>query len=414
MMTVLRGFMLLGDSKNGASGRNAGRVSADPIGIDVVSDTNTVEAEWRAAERDWPVSVYQTFDWVDCWIETAALRQKIEPAIVILRSQERPIAILPLGVERGPLRMARFLGGEHANIRMPLFDPAWSSVIDREAEAILLKRIAASMPGIDGLDFDAMPTHWKGARVPFSDHAAARPAKTDVGTMALDRDFKAVLAAHRGAKKTKKHRWQVNALAPVGGYRLVRAGSEAEAKALLGQYLEQKAAWFRRQGIADSFAAPGVAAFFHALIERRWRSGVGTIELDAVEFDGAVHAILGSGTAQGRLSGYFLSVADDAWRRVSPGELLIYDVISASCERGVEAFDLGRGDERYKTSWLDQKEPHVRLLLPHSAKGSIGIRLIRAYDSIERRLRSDQRLWRIAKAIRRLRGNGGSTSSDDE
>jgi CelD/BcsL family acetyltransferase involved in cellulose biosynthesis len=287
---------------------------------------------------------------------------------------------------------------------MALIDPAFAASLDPTAMDALLKQIAGAIGGVDMLDLDAMPVAWAGIPSPIAAHPAARPARTHVGALALEPDFAAVLAAHRGAKKSKKHRWQINALAPVGGYRFRRAASEAEALAILNAYFTQKAAWFRAQGIADSFTEPGIADFFKALVERRWQTGESVIELDAIEFNGGIHAILGSGTAHGRLSGYFLSVADDEWRRVSPGELLIHDLVAASCERGLASLDLGRGDERYKTSWLDPAEPHVRLLLPITVQGRLALSILSMADRAESAIRRNPRLFRLAKTMRRWRG----------
>ncbi|MCX5493643.1 GNAT family N-acetyltransferase [Kaistia dalseonensis] len=380
-------------------------LDTDAIEIGVHERMGAIEAEWRRAATLWPISVYQNFDWVDCWVSTATGPQRIRPALVTLRIAGRLAAILPLGIERvGPLRIARFLGGEHANIRMPLFDPALFARLDAEGSDRLLGRIARAIKGIDLIDLDAMPVMWDGRPVPLAAHPVARPARTDVGAMALGPDFKAVLAAHHGARKAKKHRWQVNALAPVGGYMVRRAADADEALALLDAYFAQKAAWFRAQGIADSFAEPGVAAFFRALVARRWRTGAPIIELDAVIVDGAVQAILGSGTEHGRLSGYFLSVANTEWRRISPGELLIHDVVAASCTRGLAILDLGRGDERYKTSWLDQREPHVRVLIGVTWRGRLAVALFGQAGRVERALRGNPRLWGLAKSLRRRLG----------
>ncbi len=382
--------------------------------VSVTPSARAIESDWRALERLSPLSVYQSFDWIDCWIDAATGPQRIRPAIVSLRHDDRVVAILPLGVERvGPVRIARFLGGEHANIRMGLLDPAFAAFLTPETTAEILRCVAEALGGVDLLDLDAQPVRWAGAVNPLAAHPEARPAKCDVGMMQLGPDFAAVLAAHRGAKKAKKRRWQANTLAPVGGSVLRRAASRDEALAILETYFEQKAAWFREQGITDSFAEPGVADFFRALVERRWDGGeTSLIELDALEFDGGIRAILGSGTASGRLSGYFMSVSNDDWRRVSPGELMLYEVISASCARGLTSLDLGRGDERYKASWLEEIERHVRVIVPVTLAGHAVSGLMRATDRIESTIRDNPKLWQLAKKIRRWRGHADQSARE--
>lgn len=382
------------------------QIAVTGLDISVHASPRAIAGLWRALEQALPVSVYQSFDWIDCWVEAATGPQRIRPAIVAIRDPERLVAILPLGIERlGPLRIGRFLGGEHANIRMGLLDPAFAAALDSASTPALMKRIAKAIGGIDLFDLDAQPRAWAGAANPLAVHTDAAPARCDVGMMQLGPDFAAVLKAHRGAKKSKKRRWQANTLEPVGGFQLRRAASEAEALAILDSYFAQKAAWFRAQGIADSFAEPGVAEFFRELVRRRWSGNESSVmELDALEIDGGIRAILGSGTQSGRLSGYFMPVSDDDWRRVSPGELMLYEVIAASCERGLTALDLGRGDERYKASWLDVAEPHMRAIIPVTPAGRAAATALRLVDRTERAIRDNPKLWKLAKTVRRWRG----------
>ncbi|WP_084639735.1 GNAT family N-acetyltransferase [Kaistia adipata] len=381
-------------------------LSASQLQLEVSASAATLETDWRRLEKCAAASVYQSFDWIDCWVARATGPQKIRPAIVSVRYADGTlVAILPLGVERlGPFRIARFLGGEHANIRMGLLDPEFAAWLTPARTTALLDRVGKAIGHVDLFDLDAQPVRFHGEINPLAAVPMASQARCDVGMMRLAPDFSTVLAAHRGAKKSKKRRWQANTLAPVGGSRLIRAGAQAEAEAILEAYFAQKAEWFRGNGIADSFAEPGVADFFRALVARRWTgTGSTVLDLDAVEIDGKVRAILGSGTHAGRLSGYFMSVANDEWRRVSPGELMLFEVISASCERGLTSLDLGRGDERYKASWLDEIEPHVRAIIPVTLMGTLAAALFRASDRIERAARDNPKLWQALKRLRRWR-----------
>ncbi len=382
----------------------------DRLSIDVHREIAPIEREWRALFASSGTTVYQSFDWIAAWIETVVPAQNIRPAIVTLREGPDLAMILPLGIERsGGVRIARHLGGEHANIRMPLTAARWQGAADGAATDRLLRRIAAAIGGVDLFDFDALPAGADGTPRMLAQHKAARPARLHVGTLRLGPDFDRLFAGQRRARKAKKYRWQNNALAPIGGYTLRRAASQAEAEAMFATFRAEKSAWFRRMGIADSFAAPGIEAFFRALIARRFAGGDTTvIDIDAIEFGGAIHALLGSGLANGRQSGYFLAVTDDEWRRISPGELLIHDAVAGACARGTEVLDLGRGDERYKASWLDRTEAHVRLLRPVTLAGYAAAGALHIADTLARRIRHDERLWRLVKRLRRRGDSAGS------
>lgn len=394
-------------------------MSNGSLTVSVLRDPAAIEPEWRAMAVRAGASVYQQFGWTAAWAGSMAREQAIEPVILAIRVDGHLALILPLGVERaGVLRIARYPGGEHANIRMPLMEPDCAAALsDPVALAEALRHALTTAPiTVDLIDLDALPLQWNGADVPLAHHPDAKPARLPLGRLELAVDLATTLGPERRGRKAKKHRSQVNALAPVGGYRFRRAESEAEAMALFAQFRAEKAAWFARMGIDDSFAEPGVHDFFHALIARRWQQGEALLDLYAVEFDGSVRAIFGGGEAGGRLSGYFLSVSDDAWRRITPGELLLHDLVAHACAAGLKAFDLGRGDDRYKWSWLQTAEPQVRLILPVTLRGRAGLAMIRIADRLEQTIRSNERLFRLAKAVRRrIRGQespAGDQSTD--
>lgn len=390
---------------------------ATPLTVAILASAREIEADWRELADKARVSVYQRFDWIDAYLETAAKAAGIVPAILAVRLGGRAAAIFPLGIEKtGPLRVARMLGGEHANIRMPIVDPDLATELGDASflAGAIVDALRRSAHRVDILDLDALPAAWNGRAVPLADHPAALPARLPVGSLRLAADLATTLGSKRRAKKAKKHRAQLNALAPVGGYVFRRAGDAAGAREIFARFRADKAAWFARMGIDDSFAEPGIAEFFDALIERSWQGGEPLITLAAIEFDGAIRAIFGGGAAGGRMSGYFLSIADDEWRRITPGELLLHDLIAACCADGLESIDFGRGDERYKWSWLDSNDPQLRLMLPISALGGAVLSVVRLADAAERRLRQNQRLWRLAKQVRqRLAGRAAPSADAD-
>lgn len=393
------------------------KLGTAPLKVEILSSAGEIERDWRTLAETSRASVYQQFDWIDAFLKTAAKAAGIQPAIIVVRLAGRIAAIFPLGIEKvGPLRFARMLGGEHANIRMPIVDPDLAAELgDASALAGAIVAALRRFPQrVDILDLDALPGEWNGRIVALADHPDTLPARLPVGSLRLGADLASTLGSKRRAKKAKKHRAQMNALAPVGGYRFRQAGDAAEARAIFARFRADKAAWFARMGIRDSFAEPGIAEFFDLLIERSWRSGEPLITLAAIEFDGAIRAIFGGGAAGGRMSGYFLSVADDEWRRITPGELLLHDLIAACCVDSLESIDFGRGDERYKWSWLDSDDPQFRLMLPISTLGGVALSVIRLADAAERRLRQNQRLWRLAKQVRqRLAGRSAQSTDAD-
>ena len=110
------------------AGAASARIVVAELRIAVHASPRDIASDWRALEQALPVSVYQSFDWIDCWVEAATVPQRIRPTIVSIRREERLVAILPLGIEQiGPLRVARFLGGGVLMVLLTERPVEWSS-----------------------------------------------------------------------------------------------------------------------------------------------------------------------------------------------------------------------------------------------------------------------------------------------
>src|SRR5690606_31937561 len=80
----------------------------------------------------------QSADWIRQW---AAATQ---PDVVIaeLRAGERPVFSLALEITRsGPFRIARFMGGQHANGNFPAMDRSWAASARAEDFQTLFKAV---------------------------------------------------------------------------------------------------------------------------------------------------------------------------------------------------------------------------------------------------------------------------------
>ena len=119
-----------------------------------------------------------------------------------------------------------------------------------------------------------------------------------------------------------------------------------------------------------------------------------------LEIDGKLRATLAGGIHQGQFSGCFISLADDDYSHISPGELIIHLVTRDCTERGIKVFDLGRGEERFKSSWCDTT---ITMFETNSALTYWGVGFAayeRAKLTVKRAIRSNQTLWNLAKKAR--------------
>ncbi len=373
---------------------------AEAVDIAVYDDLAAVEPVWRRLEAFGVRSIYQRFDWLEPWARLAGRREGVTPAIVVGTHRGEAMFLLPLGRRRhGPVRVARWLGGSHVNTNVGLYHPEFLAGLTAETSLGLTRRIVAALRPVDILSLANQPLRWQGFDNPFR-HLPRQVEAQPVLVMRLAPDFDTVLGRGNGSRKRKKLRWQENALAPAGGYTFRRATTPADGAAILDAFLAQKAVQFAQQGMHNVFADPGVADFLRAAARR---SG-GTeplIEFYAIEVAGEIRATFAAGVDRGRLYGYFSAITQDEFTRVSPGELLLYNLVQESCRRGLAELDLGIGEERYKHSWTTEPEPHFNVYVPATLLGRTTVTALRLWKGAEGRVRRSPRLWATVKRLRR-------------
>lgn len=369
--------------------------------ISVHSDPDAIESVWQAFERTALMSVYQRFDWVRAWCRHAAPGLGIEPALVLGLEHGRPLFLLPLGKRKSHLGVeVGWLGCSHVNIGMGLFDRSFAAMMDAETARHLMAEIVRAVEGADYFALRNQPASWQAVTNPLA-LLGGRAEDQPVLSIPLATSITEMLAGSPGARKRKKLRWQENALAPVGGYRFIRAETVAEGMRIFETFLRQKEAQFARSGIDNVFADPGTIAFFKSVIRRSSAEAEPLIELFAIEIAGEIRATFAGGIDHGRLHGYFSGISLDEYQRISPGELLLFNLVKESCERGLSVLDLGVGDERYKSSWQPVREQQFAFFLPASLRGRLAVAWLAALQAARVRIRRSRTAWNVVKKGRR-------------
>ena len=369
------------------------------VAISVHSDPVAIEQLWRELERRAAISVYQRFDWVQPWCKHATKSLGIEPAIVLGSQRGGPVFILPLGKKRTGLGIeASWLGCSHVNIGLGIFDPGYAATLDRSGTRRLFRQIAKVLAPVDYIALRNQPEIWADARNPLVD-VGNKVNDQPVLAIRLQSDFDAIVSPRR----RKKLRWQANRLAPVGGYRFFRAADRAQAAGVFDAFLAQKDQQFAKLGIDNVFDDRGTVDCFRAMIDRSFDHEAPIIELFGLDIDGETRATFAAGAHNGRVHGYFSGISLDEFQHVSPGELLLHNLVQASSQQGHHTLDLGVGEERYKLSWSPTLEHQFSSYLAISMSGRIAIALRIVAQVVRVRIRRNDTAWRIAKRLRQWR-----------
>jgi len=365
------------------------------------SDIAACEDDWRALESDALVTPYQAYDWVRPYTETIGRDERLDFRFVRVEDDRGALlALFPLVITRRlGVRFAEFIGGKHANYHMALFRRDLAEALDAAATRALLCEIGRAIGGIDALFLINQPSSWDGVANPPALLAAgqspSRAYKLALQPGDCDGTLRRSMSKHARKKLTTKR----NRFAELGPSELVLAQGDAEIARVLDAFLAQKAARFAQLGLPDPFAGPAIRGFLReGACGRDGRPPV--IELYSLDLAGRSVATY-VGAVQGkRFSGMATSFdlgADAA--RVSPGEILLVELIKRKCQAGLTMFDLGIGEARYKTTICDDRDDLVDTFLPLTAKGRVYAAYSQAKRALKRRIKASPVALKVAQRI---------------
>jgi CelD/BcsL family acetyltransferase involved in cellulose biosynthesis len=388
------------------------RLSAEnrPIPVDsavtelaVFSDMAAAEGPWRALEGSGSLATpYQGYEFLNHWQAHLGADAGVAPAIAVAFNPAKvPLFLLPLGLRRvGVLRVLEFLGGKHANFNMGL----WRRDVAASISAPELRSVMRQLSSrADLLMLTAQPLTWGGTTNPLA-LLPHQQSPNNGFSCALIPDFEALFRARTNSATRKKMKKKERALADLGEVRFERARDERQVRRVLDAFFKQKSARMRLLGLPDVFADPGVRRFIAAIAEPE-RKRPAPVELYALSVDDMIVATMGGIVADGRFCAMFNSIHGGRYAAESPGEQLIVRLVKACCERGLDTFDLGVGQSRYKHLFCEDAEPLFDSYLPLTAVAQLPALGFRAAAAGKRMLKEHPALWSAVRVLRRLRGH---------
>lgn len=335
--------------------------------------------------------------WARAWLEGRGA----EGLIVLLFRDGRPALGLALEVVRhGPVHIARFAGGSHANGNFPALGADTGEA--GAAMAALTAAIRAERPDIDMLALERQRRSFEGLANP----TLALPHTTSPN-IALSADlsggFEQALE-WGGKRKRKKHRARARKFEQAGGYRLVEARTPAEVDALLDAFFEMKHARFVEWGLPDVFAPPQVQARLRALFHAALDADRPAFVLHGLEVGGRLRAVTGSSRTRDSIICEFNAFARDELANHSPGEFLFHENVQAACAEGLAVYDFSVGDEPYKRLWCNIETQHADVFAGLSRRGSLLAAGWRMLARLKRRAKQHPAAARLARRARKMLG----------
>ncbi|MCX7324261.1 MAG: GNAT family N-acetyltransferase [Hyphomicrobiales bacterium] len=357
-----------------------------------------VRDDWLALEAHGLATPYQRYDWVKAYAQHVLGKDGAALRIVRVRSAGgRTLAMLPFASRRRKgLTTASFVGGKHANFHMGLYDPVFAARLDEPAARQMLRNGALAMGGVDAFILHCQPVSWNGVANPLA-RIDAQASPSQGYRLPLLPDCDATLANSMSSHARKKHKNKRARFAELGPSRLLAAGTEAERARILDAFFRQKALRFAQMNIADPFSEPSVRRFLTQA------AADGAVELAALELNDTLVATYIGAVHHGRFSGMATSFEPDpAIMKVSPGEILLVELIRTQCRKGLSLFDLGVGEARYKATICNETEELVDSFVAITPKGHLAASASRQLQRIKRAIKASPLAFGLMARLRKL------------
>ena len=117
----------------------------------IVYGSNAVSTAYEGLPPEAVHAPPQSLAWVRAW----STEVNSDLAVVVAQSHGRTVFVLPLEVvDRGPMRIARFAGGSHANGNFAATSPSFAKTADAGAIRGLMDVLHKSRPDIDLVSLD--------------------------------------------------------------------------------------------------------------------------------------------------------------------------------------------------------------------------------------------------------------------
>ncbi|MCV3209883.1 GNAT family N-acetyltransferase [Mesorhizobium sp. YC-39] len=372
-------------------------VPADAIGLSVSAADGAAFATYAKFCSSALFAPAQSATWILNWAaETGA-----DVLVATLNTGDQPVFALALEVtRRGPFRVARFVGGRHANGNFAAADPHWLANGHGEAIRSVPAAIAKARPDIDLVALERLLPDLDGIANPLASFPHFPSPNLSLAAD-LAGGFDALLLRASGKRRRKKHRSQMRKFEAVGSHRRMEAKTPEEVNRLLDAFFEMKEFRFRKMGVVNVFGEPEVRAFFRALFIGALAEKNPSFVLHGLEVAGKLRAVTGSSRSGKRLICEFGAIAEDDLAHTSPGDFLFFDNIEEACEKGFEIYDFSVGDEPYKRLWCDIETQHFEVLFPLTLKGRALALELRQGARLKAFIKNSPTIWKLTKRLRR-------------
>ena len=379
------------------------------ISLQIFTELETVESQWREFEKVAHCTVFQTFDWLATWYRHIGSRRDITPIIVVGQSCHDTSFLIPLAIERrGMIRRLVWFGTEIADYNLPLLAQNFPSRVDNFRE--VWQEIIAliwSHTRFDLIDLDRMPaiTHWP-IHNPYFDIPRIWIESYSGHVATLTENWQEFYQSKMSSAHRQTDRRKFKRLAERGEIRFIKVTDDKDIQNTIATLINQKQASYRRMGVANLFASENYSEFYQSIsTDPRLRDRVIVTRIDV----GDQMVATGISLRHRDREYMIMSSYDQIFAKYSPGYKHLHELMRDAIDHGVQLYDFTIGDEPYKFDWADVHIPLLRHFAAYSTKGKLVAPAIRMkhraevwYNRQNQLNRTKSLIKRIKRVIRRM------------
>lgn len=364
------------------------------------NDLHHLRSDWLALEDQGNGSAYHAYEWCKSWADHIAKSEQATALIITGRIGDKLHVLLPLTLHKYQLtNTARWLGEEICNQNTGY----WSEELLAAPQAHTLR--SHLMQALKDWGVDLIHLGNMACRIGAHDNPLVRLSDTTstnaIYPFPLASPAEDFIKAKRSKAARKKHRNKLSKLQALGKLSFSAEHTIDGATAALDAMIRQRECRQAETGIPTAFAQPNHQRFVHEAFSNLAKHDSPTQpEIYSLKLDGKIISTCLSLKSGKRIYCYCTSIISGELMRYSPGELLMQHVIEDMCEQGMEVFDFGLGEERFKLAW-SEPEYLKDWIEPLTMKGKLTATLQSAKLSSKRKLRNNQSFWKL---YRRTRG----------
>lgn len=367
------------------------------VSLRMTGDLASLKGLWQTMQAAVPCTAAQTYDWAHAWTRHMLSSDGREPAIVVGYGPDgTPLFLWPLEtVSEFGLRVLKWLGQDHANYNMGLFEPEAAQTLTGHDLSRLLRE-AGRQVGAAAAIFDSQPVTWDGIANPFAKISHQRAPNS--GYAVRLGDFTKLYTNQFSKRSRHTLERKERQLRKMGYVQFGWAETQDEKLSLIDTFFAQKARQLAAMGVKNVFDERA-RAFYRdlALLDG---DNPSRLRLGYVMLDDTVLATFNGTVCQNRLGVVLSSLAEGDVQRQSPGALLLRHQIEEASNQGLAFYDLGVGQARHKDEWCNVVQELFDSFIAFKPQGVLVTLPLAASARAKRLIKSNSHLWALAQRIR--------------